>query len=765
MADRVRAYDWSATPLGAIESWSIELITVVNLTLSFSAPARVMWGPELILIYNDAYRPFPGPRHPLALGKPGKEVYAESWHVVGPLLENAFATGQTFFAEKLPVPLPTDSGLQDAYVDYSFSPIFEGGRIAGLFGPLRDVTSEVLSFHQLRESEDRLSRVLKSIGDAVIVTDAQSCITRMNPVAERLTGWTNAEAQGQPLAEVFLIVNESTREPVESTADKVRRTGSIVGLANHTVLISKDGKDTAIDDSGAPIFDDRGQLNGIVLVFRDISEKRAAQREKERLTERLSQFLEATSDAIVGVDRGWVMTYLNPRAAEIYAGDQEIVGRVLWEAFPSAVYEGSPYVEHYTRAMNERLPGSFEAWYPDPLNVWLRIDVYPTADGIVTFSRDISEEKLAQKQLLEKSEQAERQRAEIETVYRTAPIGLALFDTQDFRYLRLNDRQAEFFGLKPEQVVGRTLTEMAPIEGLKELFDQVLENRPIVNFPLEGELVTAPGEHRHWTVSYFPVIANDGSVQAITAASLEVTAQKRAEQALIRSEKLAAVGRLASSIAHEINNPLEAVTNLLYLAETASTLEDIRGFVQRAERELRRVSAIANQTLRFHRQSTSPQAITGSQLLEGVLSLMQSRIANFGIQVEMRDRAVAAVRCFEGEIRQVLNNLIGNAIDSMQRNPGRLLLRTRGGTHWPTRRQGLFITVADTGEGIARTDWHKIFEPFYTTKGLQGTGLGLWVSEDIIRRHDGVLRVWSSRRQHHSGTVFTIFLPYEAATR
>ncbi len=293
------------------------------------------------------------------------------------------------------------------------------------------------------------------------------------------------------------------------------------------------------------------------------------------------------------------MTYLNPKAAELYASDRKILGRVLWEAFPDAVYEGSPYVEHYYRAMKERVASSFDAYYPEPLNLWLRIDVYPTPEGIVTFSRDVTEERAARQALKEKSEQAERQLAEIETVYRTAPIGLALFDTKDFRYLRLNDRQAEFFGLKPEQVVGRTLTEMAPIEGLKELFDQVLEGEPVVNFPLEGELVTRPGEHRYWTVSYFPVFATDGTVQAISAASLEITNQKKAELALMQSEKLAVVGRLAASISHEINNPLESITNLLYLAERSNDLEETKTYVQTAERELRRVSIIANQTLRF----------------------------------------------------------------------------------------------------------------------------------------------------------------------
>jgi PAS domain S-box-containing protein len=473
-----------------------------------------------------------------------------------------------------------------------------------------------------------------------------------------------------------------------------------------------------------------------------------------------------TTDAIVGLDRNWVMTYLNPKATELYASHQQVLGRNVWEAFPDAVYEGSPYVEHFNRAMNERIAGGFDAHYPEPLNLWLHIEVYPTPEGIVTFSRDVTEERNAQAALREKSEQAGRQLAEIETVYRTAPIGLALFDTQDFRYLRLNDRQAEFFGLKPEQVVGRTLTEMAPIEGLKELFEQVLRGEPVVNYPLEGELVTRPGEHRYWTVSYFPVFAADGRVQAISAASLEITQQKKAELALMQSEKLAVVGRLAASIAHEINNPLESVTNLLYLAEHSEDVAKTKLYIQTAERELRRVSVIANQTLRFHKQSSSPQEISGDQLIKSVLSLYQSRLVNSGIQVEERKRATLAVRCFEGEIRQVLSNLVSNAIDAMQLlGGGRLLLRSHAGREWTTGRPGLVITVADTGSGMAASVASRIFEPFYTTKGTSGTGLGLWVSSEIVQRHHGTLRFRSSEKKGRSGTVFALFLPFDAVSR
>ncbi len=767
MAGLVRAYDWSSTPLGRIEDWSESLLCSVNLMLACAFPSLIFWGEELVQLYNDAFIPLLAERHASGLGQPAMECWWDAWEIIGPNLRRVMEDKETVYYNDAVVPIIRDGKLQDIRWTYSYSPVFgSGGDVLGVLVICQDITLQVDSARDLRESEARASRVLQSIGDAVIVTDADARVIRMNSVAEGLTGWTMGEARGKPLTDVFRIVDEKTLQPVENPADKVKRSGTVAGLANHTILISRDGKHTAIDDSGAPVLDDDGELTGIVLVFRDIEEKRAAERERDRITERLSQVLGATSDAIVSVDRNWVMTYLNPKAVELYAAGREILGKTVWEAFPDAVYEGSPYVEHYQRAMNERMVSGFDAHYPAPLNLWLHIDVYPTPEGIVTFSRDVTGERATQQALKEKSEQAERQRTEIETVYRTAPIGLALFDTTDFRYLRLNDRQADFFGLKPEQVVGRTLTEMAPIGGLKELFEQVLDGKPVVNYPLEGELVTRPGEHRYWTVSYFPVVAADGTVQAITAASLEVTQQKKAELALIQSEKLAVVGRLAASIAHEINNPLESVTNLLYLAERCDDLAQTKVFVQSAERELRRVSAIANQTLRFHKQSSSPQEISGEQLIESIASIFQSRIMNAGIRVEKQIRTDKPVRCFEGEIRQVLSNLVGNAIDAMHpQGGGRLVLRSRVGRDWSSGRAGLVITVADTGSGIPPAVLSHIFEPFYTTKGVSGTGLGLWVSSEIVARHHGSLRLRSGQREGRRGTAFAMFLPFEAVNR
>jgi signal transduction histidine kinase len=486
-----------------------------------------------------------------------------------------------------------------------------------------------------------------------------------------------------------------------------------------------------------------------------------ARNEEETIRRQMAQFFELTSDGIQFLNRDFVITFMNTRAREILSPSGEVVGRNIWESFPEATRPDLPYFVSYTRTMNERVATEFEAFYPAPLNIWFQIHAYPSDDGIIIFFRDITDERRKQEEFQRKSEEAERQRAEIEAVYRTAPIGLALFDLDDYHYLRLNDRQAAFFGQKPEQIVGRTLTEMAPIAGLRELFDQVAHGEPVVNFPLEGALISDPTEHRYWTVSYFPVRAADGTITGITAASLEITQQKKAELALIESDKLAAVGRLAASIAHEINNPLESVTNLLYLARTSTVLGEAQEFLDTAERELQRVAAITSQTLRFHKQATSPQAITGEQLVASVLSIYQGRVMNSGVQINQRHRDRRPVRCFEGEVRQVINNLVGNALDAMATG-GNLLLRTREGIDWATGELGAVVTVADTGSGISKQVLEKIFRPFYTTKGITGTGLGLWISKEIIDRHRGTLRV---RSREGAGTVFSFFLPYDAATR
>jgi signal transduction histidine kinase len=203
---------------------------------------------------------------------------------------------------------------------------------------------------------------------------------------------------------------------------------------------------------------------------------------------------------------------------------------------------------------------------------------------------------------------------------------------------------------------------------------------------------------------------------------------------------------------------------LLYLARGAEQFADAQEFLASADRELRRVAEITSQTLRFHRQSTSPREISCLELIEDIVSMHQTRILNAKVTVEQRLRATSPIRCFEGEIRQVLSNLVTNAVDSMRERGGRLLLRTSEG-HGPSNARGVFFTIADEGTGMSPKTVQKAFEAFFTTKGFNGTGLGLWVCREIMERHRGRIQLRSKQGPGKCGTVVRIFLPFAAVLR
>jgi PAS domain S-box-containing protein len=261
---------------------------------------------------------------------------------------------------------------------------------------------------------------------------------------------------------------------------------------------------------------------------------------------------------------------------------------------------------------------------------------------------------------------------------------------------------------------------------------------------------------RAWNV---PIRNENGEIVRWFGTCLDVNDQKQAEDALRKAEKLAAVGRLAASISHEINNPLEAVTNLVYLAKNDTNLSDrSRGLLATAENELARVSQIVTQTLRFYRQSSRPTEVNPAELVDSVLRLFEGRLTNSQVVVsrEYRHNGVL-IEAMEGELRQVLANLVGNAIDASPAG-GKLRIRIcRRGA--PDGSSGVRISVCDNGHGIAPDLKARIFEPFFTTKSATGTGLGLWVTKEIIDKHHGRIRVRSRQAPGKSGTVFSIFLP------
>jgi PAS domain S-box-containing protein len=240
--------------------------------------------------------------------------------------------------------------------------------------------------------------------------------------------------------------------------------------------------------------------------------------------------------------------------------------------------------------------------------------------------------------------------------------------------------------------------------------------------------------------------------------------RKRAEATLRKSEKLAATGQLAATIAHEINNPLEAVTNLLFLVGMQDSLPaQGRIFLEQAEKELARIAHITRQTLAFHRESTEPLPVNIKEMVDSVAFLYERRFKEKGVALKLDVRFNGKLYCFENEIRQLLSNLVVNALDATPKG-GRVLLRVRPAKERRGRRNGVRLVVADTGKGITPEHRAKIFSPFFTTKGEKGTGLGLWVSEAIVHKHNGSLRMRSTTRRGKSGTVFSLFLPLRGMT-
>ncbi|MEO8727350.1 MAG: PAS domain S-box protein, partial [Acidobacteriaceae bacterium] len=289
-------------------------------------------------------------------------------------------------------------------------------------------------------------------------------------------------------------------------------------------------------------------------------------------------------------------------------------------------------------------------------------------------------------------------------------------------------------------------------------------------FQFEHRFRRADGSYR-WHLSRAHALPDsEGKVVMWIGTNTDIEDRKQSEDALRKSEKLAVVGRLAATIAHEINNPLEAVTNLLYLIQHESNLDELKNFARQANEELARVTHVVTHTLRFHRQSTTATHEQLSSLLDSAIAIYQGRLLNSGIEIRRDYRDPHPILCFASELRQVFANFIGNAFDAT-RLGGYILLRTREATDLHTGARGVRVTIADNGHGMDPPTLQRIFEPFFTTKGIHGTGLGLWVSADILRKHHARVRVKSRPTEGPqieanagpSGTIFSLFFPWDAA--
>jgi PAS domain S-box-containing protein len=360
----------------------------------------------------------------------------------------------------------------------------------------------------------------------------------------------------------------------------------------------------------------------------------------------------------------------------------------------------------------------------------------------------------------------ERRVAENEVVLRTVPVGIAITEDPEGERIRLNDRMAELLHATSTNI--SVLSEQwgcANLTVLRHGVQLSANDLPVRISARTGaeirddelEVIRPDGEHIVLYGNSVPLFDRNGDARGSVAAYMNITSRKQAEGALRTSEKLATAGRMAASLAHEINNPLAAITNLLYLiGQDGSIKESSRHYLEMAMTELTRVSHITRNMLAFYRESVSPVEFSLAEVAASVLELYDSKIRTSKIQpvVELQDSAM--VEGFAGEIRQVVSNLVVNAVEAMPKG-GILRLRTRSyhdsdGNTWAQ------LLVADNGTGVLPEHRSKIFEPFFTTKGEKGTGLGLWVTRDIVEKHGGRIELRTRTGAIH-GTCFRVVLP------
>jgi signal transduction histidine kinase len=273
----------------------------------------------------------------------------------------------------------------------------------------------------------------------------------------------------------------------------------------------------------------------------------------------------------------------------------------------------------------------------------------------------------------------------------------------------------------------------------------------------EGNLVQKTRAGREIVVACRKTMNHEAN--AILEVNRDITEQLQAQEALRETEKLAAMGRVAGIIAHEINNPLAAITNTLYLVRNHPSLDDTaRHFADVAEQELQRVSHITRQTLSFYRESKQPIPVNLPELLDDVLDLQERPLSASRIRVSKRYLTTPVVHGFPVELRQVFLNLIGNAVQAMPTG-GTLGVHLREITDWSRHRRGTAISILDTGIGIQPDDLKRLFQPFFSTKSTKGTGLGLWISKGIIQKYDGTLTCRTYRGRNGNLTCFRVFLP------
>jgi PAS domain S-box-containing protein len=659
----------------------------------------------------------------------------------------------------------------------------ESGTPDTMMGVNYDITESREHEQQLRQSQ-RLQSI--ALGAAEMGVWQQDLVTGKIQWTERqyeLFGLKPEEFDGT-VETAFRNVHPEDRVRLTHECSELEITHGARHVTEFRILLP-DGGVRWLAAVGEISYNDSGTSLQSVGVNFDITERRRHE-EALRRSERLRRL--SLSAAGMGAFE-WDITTgeisWSPEQYQLLKYDPETVRPTL-EHFESRVHPDDLLnmqllMQLLVTKQEKRYRNEFRIQWPNGVTRWVRTlgEFVYDANGQVTrmfgVNWDVTDQKETEQRIVQLNRELQRKVADFEALMHAMPIAVAVGLDPELKDVRVNPTFAQMMGIADHHSNVAVTADGKDGRGFR--FTRDGEEIPPEQLPLrkaarlnqeirneELELVTKEGRRVDMFGHAVPILDENGDVRGSLAAFLDITERKRAEHALRTGEKLATAGKMAASLAHEINNPLAAVTNLLYLiAQDESVSENSKRYISMATSEIARVSQITRNILAFYRESNLPVHVDMGELMDSVLELYAPKIRDSNVELNFDRASSERVMAFPGELRQVFSNLVVNAVDAMPRG-GKLRIRIRTGSDRRSERRGVRVVVADTGVGIPREQFSHLFEPFFTTKGEKGTGLGLWVSRDIISKHDGTVHIRTSSAESKSGTCFSIFLPSESVS-
>jgi PAS domain S-box-containing protein len=633
---------------------------------------------------------------------------------------------------------------------------FADGEAAVLRGTIQDITERKFSEQRLAKSEARYRSLIAASSEIVWTTDADGGAVDENRGWQAFTGQTWKQLEGYGWLE--MIHPEDLSRTMELWKSALS-TGETFHMRHR--LRRRDGVFRIMDVRGVPARDDSGTILEWVGMHVDVTEQAAAE---DAVRESQSRYQKLYDSDLIGIGypdaagrildgNDALLRIIGYTREELRSGmvrSDEMTPPEFREVDAEHLAESAefgrcrPYRKEYIRKDGSRVP---------VMVGFARLD--GTSREMIGFVLDLSAQKEVEDTLRER-EQRFSALAEIlpQLIWVANPEGNRTY---------ANQRYSEYTGLTEEQILQanwRDLLHPEDVARTEELWAHSTSTGDA--YQNEYRVRRYDGSYRSFLARAVPVRNDNGVVERWLGSATDIHDQKLAEETLRRTEKLAAAGRLAASIAHEINNPLEAVTNSLYLALMDTELNpDTRTYLLMADRELARVAQVATLTLRFHRQSVAARSVDVAEIMESAYGLYGPRFESSRITVQREYEPGQMLFCREDELRQVFANLLGNAFDA-SRSGGMLRIRIRSSRKWTGEGgAGLRVTIADTGDGVPVQMRKTIFEPFVSTKESTGTGLGLWVSDGIVKKHKGYISLRSRTDEALHGTVFSLFFPFD----